>query len=132
MKHLFAYGSLTDPDEMEKVSHCIAYHEKAVLRGYAVYPVKGTAHKGVMLEDNMMVEGRLYHAVPRAVWARLDRYAGENYVRDTVIVENKQHSIFEAEVYVVKTESLIMLDVPLMKLPPYVRENFVPPAGPSF
>ncbi len=116
MKNIFAYGQLTSALLMEEVSRCVLYHEKAVLQGYAVYPVKGTEYQGIILEDNQQVKGILYHCVPQSAIRHLDAFNGENYVRDTVVVQSVKGEILEAQVFVFRQDCISMLDCPFPPL----------------
>ncbi len=102
MAHLFTYGTLMHPQIMAEVSGCRLQGTAAVLHGFRRHPVRGEDYPGIVPEGGALTEGVVYRDVPTPAWERLDRFEGEMYARQRVVVAIDQDRELEAEAYVVR------------------------------
>ncbi len=84
---LFAYGTLMYPALAEAIVGRVLPSEPAVLRGFRREGMQGRAYPAIVAESGGRVEGRLYGGIPLAALARLDRFEGDEYRRETHRVE---------------------------------------------
>jgi gamma-glutamylcyclotransferase (GGCT)/AIG2-like uncharacterized protein YtfP len=93
------------PDIMQAVSGCILQSLEATLEGYRRFGIRGEEYPGVIRSKGGSVEGVLYLDVPPEAMARLDRFEGEMYSREAVMVHPKGGDrALAAMVYVIKPE----------------------------
>jgi len=91
-------------DVLAEISGSYLSPVPATLRGYRRLCVKGEHYPALVLDEKGCVEGVVYTNVPRAAWARLDRFEGEMYLREIVQVELNDGSLVHAETYVARDE----------------------------
>lgn len=104
MENLFAYGTLMCEDIMTQVSGVRLTHVPGFLKGYGRRSVSGEQYPALVPDENGRVEGVLYLNVPGPAWDRLDRFEGEMYARQRVVVEQNDGVVWPAETYVVRPE----------------------------
>lgn len=103
--NLYTYGTLMAPDIMQAVSGCILQSLEATLEGYRRFGIRGEKYPGIIRVKEGSVEGVLYLDVPPGAMARLDRFEGEMYRRETVMVHpSGGDKPLSAMVYVLKPE----------------------------
>lgn len=84
--HLFAYGTLMCADIMYEVSGFRQQAIQARLANYRRRAVTGEDYPAIVPEPGCQVDGVVYSGLAPTVWARLDRFEGDMYVRETVAV----------------------------------------------
>lgn len=102
MNTLFAYGSLMCEDIMLEVSGCCPQPLPATLLGYSRKPVRNALYPGLIPENRGRVEGVIYRDLPASAWAKLDRFEGEMYARQSVSVRLRDGSSLLAATYLVR------------------------------
>jgi len=110
MNHCFTYGSLMCEDIFTAVTGLETTGIEARLDGYSRHPVIGTDYPGIRLATTATVPGRLYVDLPPLAMERLDRFEGEEYRREAVIVTLADGRRSDAWVYVFATEQHHRLD----------------------
>ena len=141
---LFTYGTLMCPDIMADVSGLVERQlkfEPAVLHGYIRKQVAGCHYPAIVqpgllpgYKDSAMpfVQGVLYSGMPPAVWQRLDRYEGSQYLRKKVTVVGANGETQIAMAYVFKSalvHSLSTNDWDFEKFKLVHKRNFVQQHG---
>jgi len=102
--NILAYGTLMIPEVMYAVTARKFRFEKAILRGYARFRVKGESYPGIIPVTDAMTEGIIYLDVDEWSLERLDEFEGDLYQRTPVRVETEEREIRDAETYVIKPE----------------------------
>jgi gamma-glutamylcyclotransferase (GGCT)/AIG2-like uncharacterized protein YtfP len=101
--HVFAYGTLMCADILSAAAGGIAPPpgEPAVLAGFSRHPVAGEDYPGIRHEAGGRVAGLLYHDLDAHAIARLDRFEGPQYRRETlsVTLADGRHETAEAWVF---------------------------------
>ncbi len=101
---LFTYGSLMWADIMAAVAGATFPAESAVLPGFCRLCVRDEQYPGVVPAEQGVVAGIVYRGLGSEAWARLDRFEGEMYVRQPVLVRNASGSMAQVQCYVVQPE----------------------------
>ena len=104
MFNIFAYGTLIMPAVMYAVTSRHFPLQKAILRGYARFTVKGESFPGIIPVTDKSTEGILYFNVDEPSLERLDIFEGDLYQRTPILVETEGEEILNAETYVIKPE----------------------------
>ncbi len=121
---LFAYGTLMCADIMRAVSGCPELAGTAgLLRDHRRLCVRGEHYPGLVPQPGASVEGILYHIVPAAAWARLDRFEGDMYVRAGVDVELADATIQRAQTYLVRPDLTGLLEERVWQLEDFLRHG---------
>ncbi|MFV0436575.1 MAG: gamma-glutamylcyclotransferase family protein [Desulfopila sp.] len=103
--HLFAYGTLMEPQIMRQVAGCVLQGVATTLHDYVRYGVRGEQYPGVVERPGSRVDGIAYLDVPAAAVQRLDRFEGKMYSREAVEVHRRDDAaVLAAMVYVFKPE----------------------------
>ncbi|MFO7554877.1 MAG: gamma-glutamylcyclotransferase family protein [Desulfobacterales bacterium] len=102
--NIFAYGTLMIPGVMYAVTARKFRFEKAILRGYARFTVKGESYPGIIPATDAVTKGIIYFYVDEGSLERLDQFEGGLYQRTPVTVETEKRKIRDAETYVIKPE----------------------------
>lgn len=124
MPDLFAYGTLMCADIMRAVSGCPELAGTAgLLREHRRLCVRGEHYPGLVLQPGASVEGIVYHAVPAAAWARLDRFEGSLYVREAVEVELADATIRRVHTYLVRPGLTGLLEDRVWRLEDFLRHG---------
>lgn len=110
MENLFAYGTLMCDDIMAEVAGECMSAVPATLRGYRRLRVKDAHYPALVPDAESRVEGVVYCDVSESAWARLDRFEGEMYSRESVQVELADGSAVAAATYVVHGDFTSCLD----------------------
>jgi gamma-glutamylcyclotransferase (GGCT)/AIG2-like uncharacterized protein YtfP len=104
MHKLFTYGSLMCEDIMSIVVGSPLLSKSAILPDFQRLTMKDEQYPGVVSFSGGLVEGIVYQGIKEQGWKRLDRFEGEIYSRERVVVnypENGQETVY---CYVVKPE----------------------------
>lgn len=104
MQHLFAYGTLMCPQIMAEASGLAPAHLAGRLTGYSRRTVRGEWYPGLVPEEGGLVEGVVYPGIPAPAWKRLDRFEGQMYARETVVIELADGSKTDACTYVFRPQ----------------------------
>ena len=110
MDNLFAYGTLMCDDIMQEISGHQLSCVPGVLNGYARRCVKGECYPAVVPGKKGRVKGIVYLNVPDTAWERLDRFEGEMYARQIVLIELCDGTTLPAVTYVLLPKFLDQLD----------------------
>lgn len=97
-------------DIMYEVSGCRLSHEPATLNGYRRQSVIGESYPAIMPDRDASVDGLIYRDLPASAWDRLDRFEGEMYERQHVVVALTHRTPLPAETYVIHPVYLKRLD----------------------
>jgi gamma-glutamylcyclotransferase (GGCT)/AIG2-like uncharacterized protein YtfP len=101
MPNLFTYGSLMCSDIMYKVAGCRPDSVPASLKDFFRSRIRGEEYPGIILQPGSRVEGILYLDLPSPAMERLDRFEGEQYLRQEVQVSTERHGLCAAATYVI-------------------------------
>jgi gamma-glutamylcyclotransferase (GGCT)/AIG2-like uncharacterized protein YtfP len=104
MFNIFAYGTLMISAVMYAVTSRHFPLQKAILKGYARFTVKGESFPGIVPVTDKSTEGILYFNVDEPSLERLDIFEGDLYQRTPILVETEGEEILNAETYVIKPE----------------------------
>lgn len=129
--HLFTYGTLMFPEVWQAVVGRSFRSTPAILTGYEIFRVAGAHYPGIIAVDfsptsgprpptsPAVVAGLLYSDLDAASLERLDRFEGDEYRRQSVIVTRVDGCQLDAEAYVVRNESRHLLTAE-----PWTAEKF--------
>jgi gamma-glutamylcyclotransferase (GGCT)/AIG2-like uncharacterized protein YtfP len=124
MQDLFAYGTLMCADIMRAVSDCPGLAgSRGLLRDHSRLCVRGEHYPGLVPCPGASVEGIVYHAVPAAAWARLDRFEGDMYLRASIDVELADATICRVQAYLVRPEMTGCLEDRVWELERFLRHG---------
>ena len=98
--NIFAYGTLMIPSVMVAVTGRHFRSQKANLRNYARFTVKGESYPGIIPLTDAITEGIIYFNVNKFSLEQLDIFEGDLYERTHVRVE-----IEEKEIKTIKTQT---------------------------
>ena len=107
---LFAYGTLMCEDIMQEVAGCLPQHHNGILKGFKRRQIRGEQYPAVFPDRNACVEGVVYLNVSDVSWDRLDRFEGEMYIRQNVVISLQDGKTIEAMAYVLRPEYVGCLD----------------------
>lgn len=125
--HLFAYGTLMVQQIMQEVSGIDLAGVPCLLQGYQRRLLRGEVYPGIRPQPQASVEGVLYSGLSPQAWQRLDRFEGDMYHRETVVVELPDRRRNQAQTYVLKPQYHT-----LMSQHPWTLEAFLHRGMPSF
>lgn len=80
--------------------------QKAILRDYACFTVKGESYPGIIPVTDAITEGVIYFNVNEFSVAQLDTFEGDLYERTRVRVETEEIEMHNAEAYVIQSKYL--------------------------
>ncbi|HET9234962.1 MAG TPA: gamma-glutamylcyclotransferase family protein [Candidatus Eisenbacteria bacterium] len=103
---LFTYGTLELPEVFEKVAGGSRRSAPAVLHGYERFLVRGECFPGIAERHGESTRGTLYFDVDPAMLARIDRFEGPQFTRQSVGVVTQDGERLAAFVYTVAPEDL--------------------------
>jgi gamma-glutamylcyclotransferase (GGCT)/AIG2-like uncharacterized protein YtfP len=104
MEHLFAYGTLMCEDIMLEVSGYAGTALPAILKGYRRYRIQGESYPGIVRDPKSDVNGVVYKDVPDSAWECLDKFEGEMYTRERVLINLSADEPLNAVAYVIKKD----------------------------
>ena len=100
--HLFCYGTLVFPEIMRRVSGARTTGSPATLAHFACYAVRGAVYPGIIFEQGARIHGIVYDGITAAQLQRIDRYEGDDYVRQRVLVSETDGRLCRAWAYVIR------------------------------
>jgi len=80
--------------------------QKAILRDYARFRVKGESYPGVIPVTDAITQGIVYFNVDELSLGQLDKFEGDLYERIRVRVENREKEMIDAQAYVIRSKYL--------------------------
>ena len=80
--------------------------QKAILRDYARFRVKGESYPGIIPVTDAITQGIVYFNVNEFSLERLDTFEGDLYERTRIRVETEKKEILNAQAYVVQSKYL--------------------------
>ena len=89
-------------DIMAQVAGAQLQSRPAVLSGYHRFVVRGEQYPGIVAHAGGKVVGRVYHGIAPVSWERLDRFEGEMYERQHVVVGYQDGREAEVCCYVIR------------------------------
>ena len=98
---LFCYGTLQYPRLMARVSGLRRHAQPAILDDYACYALTAAVYPGIRPEPGARTSGVIYDGINASGLARLDRFEGNEYVRERVQVQTAGAQRQQAWVYVI-------------------------------
>lgn len=104
MFNIFVYGTLMIPSVMYAITARHFRSQKAILKGYARFTIKGESFPGIIPVTDKSTEGILYFNVDEPSLERLDIFEGDLYQRTPIQAETQGVKILNAETYVIKPE----------------------------
>lgn len=111
---LFLYGTLQFPAVFEAVTGRPLESESAVLDGYARFRVRDEPYPAIVAAAGAHVPGVICADVDPVSLARVDRFEGEMYRRETVQVRaGREGRAVDAETYVIRPRwRVLLVDAP--------------------
>jgi gamma-glutamylcyclotransferase (GGCT)/AIG2-like uncharacterized protein YtfP len=104
--NIFTYGSLMIPSVMHVVTARYFRSQKAILRDYARFRVKGESYPGIIPVTDAITQGIVYFNVNEFSLERLDTFEGDLYERTRIRVETEKKEILNAQAYVIRSKYL--------------------------
>jgi gamma-glutamylcyclotransferase (GGCT)/AIG2-like uncharacterized protein YtfP len=104
--NIFTYGTLMIPSVMHVVTARHFRSQKAILRDYARFRVKGESYPGIIPVTDAITEGIVYFNVNEFSLERLDTFEGDLYERTRIRVETEKKEILNAQAYVIRSKYL--------------------------
>lgn len=104
--NIFAYGTLMIPSVMHAVTGRHFRLQKAILRDYARFRVKGESYPGIIPVTDAITEGIIYFNVNEFSLEQLDIFEGDLYERIGVRVETEEKEMLDAQAYVIQSKYL--------------------------
>lgn len=98
MKRLFAYGTLISPEIFKQVTGEQLTSQPAILHNHCALLVRGEHYPGLIDSFGSTVHG-VFYDIPDSLWPRLDAYEGDQYQRQSVVVQNMQGEMIRAQAY---------------------------------
>ena len=102
--NLFAYGTLMCAEIMQQVAGCLPAQKQASLAGYQRCRLQGEEYPAIVARPDAMVPGTVYVDLPAAAWPRLDRFEGEMYDRQSVLVQDAVGTSLAVQAYVIRPQ----------------------------
>ncbi len=108
-KNLFAYGSLIDAEIMFTVTGGQYASHQATLRDYLRKKIRDEVYPGIRHEPGSLTKGMLYSGLGEDAFAKLDRFEGQYYRRQQVLITigeapTDEEIEIEADTYVIAKE----------------------------
>lgn len=100
--NIFTYGTLMIPSVMNAVTAAFFRSQKAILKGYARFTVKGQSFPGIIAVPDAITDGIIYFDVDKSSLQRLDAFEGDLYKRTPLRVESQGGEMLPAEAYVIR------------------------------
>jgi gamma-glutamylcyclotransferase (GGCT)/AIG2-like uncharacterized protein YtfP len=94
------------PSVMHAVTARHFRSQKAILRDYARFRVKGESYPGIIPVTDAITEGIVYFNVNEFSLERLDTFEGDLYERTRIRVETEKKEILNAQAYVIRSKYL--------------------------
>ena len=108
--HLFTYGTLTFNEVMFHLIGRQVFSEKAIVRGYSSFILKGKNFPGLRInKTNSLTKGVLYTGLKDSDWETLDQFEDSFYQREVLSIKLENGSTRDAFTYVIRSENYSIL-----------------------
>ena len=97
--------------------------QKAILRDYARFTVKGESYPGTITVTDAITEGIIYFNVDEPSLEQLDTFEGDLYERTRIRVETKGKGILNAETYVIQSKYLGYLSLKGWDVKEFIKKD---------
>ena len=97
--------------------------EKAILRNYARFRVKGESYPGIIPVTDATTDGIIYFNVNEFSLEQLDIFEGDLYERTRVRVETEEKEIKNAEAYVIRSKYLGYLSLKAWDVKEFIKKD---------
>jgi gamma-glutamylcyclotransferase (GGCT)/AIG2-like uncharacterized protein YtfP len=104
--NIFTYGSLMIPSVMHVITGSHFRSQKAILKDYARFRVKGELYPGVVPVTDAITQGMVYFNVDELSLGQLDKFEGDLYERIRLRVETQEKQMIDAQAYVIRSRYL--------------------------
>jgi len=121
--NIFAYGTLMIPSVMHAVTGRHFRSQKAILRNYARFTVKGESYPGIIPITDAITEGIVYFDVDELSLEQLDTFEGDLYERTRIRVETEAKEMQNAETYVTKSKYLGYLSLKGWDVKAFIKKD---------
>jgi len=121
--NIFAYGTLMIPAVMYAVTGRHFRSQKAILRDYACFTVKGESYPGIIPVTDAITEGKIYLNVDELSLGQLDTFEGDLYQRTRILVETEAKETLNAETYVIKSKYLGYLSLKGWDVKEFIKKD---------
>ncbi len=121
--HVFTYGTLQVEEIWARVTGQPVHRVEGVVPGYAVRRIRGEDYPGMTATPAGEAPGLVYLDVPAAVIERLDRFEGDQYLRQAVEVRCVDGVIRKCQAYAIAPDSLALLTAEAWDMESFVRDG---------
>jgi gamma-glutamylcyclotransferase (GGCT)/AIG2-like uncharacterized protein YtfP len=121
--NIFAYGTLMIPSVMHAVTARHFRFQKAILRDYARFRVKGESYPGIIPVTDAITDGIIYFNVNEFSLDQLDTFEGDLYERTRVRVETEEKEMQNAEAYVIRSKYLGYLSLEAWDVKEFIKKD---------
>ncbi|MGD2151353.1 MAG: gamma-glutamylcyclotransferase [Desulfobacterales bacterium] len=121
--NIFAYGTLMIPSVMVAVTGRHFRSQKAILRDYARFMVKGESYPGIIPVTDAITEGIIYFNVNEFSLEQLDTFEGNLYERTRVRVETEEKEMQNAQAYVIQSKYLGYLSLKAWDMKEFIKKD---------
>jgi gamma-glutamylcyclotransferase (GGCT)/AIG2-like uncharacterized protein YtfP len=121
--NIFAYGTLMIPSVMVAVTGRHCRFQKAILKGYARFTVKGESYPGIIPVTDAITEGVIYFNVNEFSVEQLDAFEGDLYERTRIRAETKEKEMLDAQAYVIQSKYLGYLSLKGWDVKEFIKKD---------
>ena len=121
--NIFAYGTLMIPSVIVAVTGRHFPFQKAILRDYARFTVKGESYPGIIPVTDAITEGIIYFNVNEFSLEQLDIFEGDLYERTRVRVETQEKEMHNAQAYVIRSKYLGYLSLKAWDVKEFIKKD---------
>lgn len=122
--HVFTYGSLMFPEVWRIVVGREFLTVEGEVDGFSIFRVRDAPYPGIIANSGSVVRGLVYIDVDPASIARLDKFEGDFYQRQTLLIECSDGQRRAADAYVVPARNRHVLTADS-----WTAESFVASGG---
>ena len=97
--------------------------QKAILRDYACFKVKGESYPGIIPITDAITEGIVYFDVDELSLEQLDTFEGDLYERTRIRVETETKEMQNAEAYVIRSKYLGYLSLKGWDVKTFIKKD---------
>ena len=121
--NIFAYGTLMIPSVMHAITARHFRSQKAILRDYARFTVKGESYPGIIPVRGAITEGIICLNVDELSLGQLDTFEGDLYQRTRIRVETEGKGILNTETYVIQSKYLGYLSLKGWDVKKFIKKD---------
>jgi len=121
--NIFAYGTLMIHSVMHAVTGRHFPSQKAILKNYARFRVKGESYPGIIPVTDAITDGIIYFNVNEFSLDQLDTFEGDLYERTRVRVETEEKEMQNAEAYVIRSKYLGYLSLEAWDVKEFIKKD---------